>query len=395
MEGVLTNTTPEEPLSSITKLHKYADTAPSIVEQPDSVVKTELESDNYTNKAIEDEKNSNDNTKGDITEEKDSNIHSRKCIEEERQRDKNSHRGIIPTTSLATNPEFTIPLDHCEAYNNLFLIIHNMPPNISILPLAVSLPRVEILLDLSSKYSNLPFIRSSVSNELFQYGRELYLAIKSDPVRWLKIALALQCKLIFREAVIHIAGQFPHIPVTEDPDFIYQDDLLKFLNSKAQEIHYLKSRVDMDLFTSDIYVGEEPLSLRNLDNTTLTTWLVIQAWRDWFVQYSPPGTDPEKMELTAADRYRIMAKAGDSYLSTESVLLSLEKHFDLKLEEEEVENLKEDLRTMKTTAQSLVKPLVVNHSMLDVESADIHYLTCVTVEDDELPWITIKDLQAP
>ncbi|RFU33000.1 hypothetical protein B7463_g3333, partial [Scytalidium lignicola] len=270
----------------------------------------------------------------------------------------------------------TISTDLFEAYNNLFLIIHNMTPKISIHPLTVSLPRVEILLDLASKYQNIHLIRSHISAELFQYGHELYVAIKNDPIRWLRIALDLQCKLIFREAVIHIVGQTPSIPRTAIPDYSPPDSIMVFLKNKTEQLRNLKNSIDKSLFESDIYVNGERLSLNNVDNSTFATWLVIQAWRDWFLQFHPSGFDKRSPELTAADRYRTIVKADDdSYLTVDSVRYSLEKHLGLTAEELDAMEIDEDIKLMKVAARELARPLVTNRIL-----------------DDEYPWVATMDI---
>jgi hypothetical protein len=46
---------------------------------------------------------------------------------------------------------------------------------------------------------------------------------------------------------------------------------------------------------------------------------------------------------------------------------------------------------IKTYAQKNVRELCVNNSMLSIEEAGTEHLTCVSVGNDEIPWVTKKD----
>ena len=53
----------------------------------------------------------------------------------------------------------------------------------------------------------------------------------------------------------------------------------------------------------------------------------------------------------------------------------------------DLEDVEDDLALMKGFAKRLVEHLVVNNCMLDIKQAGIEHLTCVKIEDAELPWI--------
>ncbi|KAH8815565.1 hypothetical protein F5884DRAFT_895439 [Xylogone sp. PMI_703] len=301
----------------------------------------------------------------------------------------------VSNGALATQTLPIVPVNLLEAYDGLFRIAHHIPPNITSRPLSVSLPRVELLLELSCQYRNIHLVRSYIIAEILQYGHELFYAIKDDPVRWLRIALYLECKLIFWEAVIHLVGQYPAIPPTAIPEYDPPESIMLFLKQKAEDLQALKNGIDKNLYEANIYINGEELSLLTVDNSSFATWLVIQSWRDWFIQFHPTylaNYHKSTPELTAAERYKIIVKADDSYLTAESVRASFQKYFKLTPEQLDELGIEEDIEMMKNNGKELALPLVVNRSMLDVEKAGVHYLTCITVEECEYPWIRERDL---
>jgi hypothetical protein len=53
--------------------------------------------------------------------------------------------------------------------------------------------------------------------------------------------------------------------------------------------------------------------------------------------------------------------------------------------------IEEDLKMIKTFAQTHVQELCVNNSMLSVEEAGIEHLTCAKVDDIDISWIKQGD----
>jgi hypothetical protein len=53
----------------------------------------------------------------------------------------------------------------------------------------------------------------------------------------------------------------------------------------------------------------------------------------------------------------------------------------------DLRELEDDMGLMKGFAKTMVKQLVVNNSMLDIEQAGIEHLTCTKIDDADLPWI--------
>jgi hypothetical protein len=90
--------------------------------------------------------------------------------------------------------------------------------------------------------------------------------------------------------------------------------------------------------------------------------------------------------------YRLMVKGGDAYVPID--LLAAEVNVlghKIHCEEWDWQEAAKDLGLLTDYARKLVKPLCVNHSMLDLEEEGIEYLTCTKVESDEFPWMNQSD----
>lgn len=294
-------------------------------------------------------------------------------------------------TAVPTAGGNGVPIEVCEAYNNFFLMLHNMPHNIDDKNVNMALSQVELLIRTSGLYDSLELIRPQLSNALLTFGREMYKAILVDPPRWLDVSLYLACAPIFREAMVHIVGQYPHFPGSKFKLEDLPSNIQELITTKVNDLNKLRAGINEKLFTSSITIGGQNISIHNLDMYNLDSWIVVQTWRDWFSHSLARCNDKRIVSNTHGTMYRLMAKGGDAYLQHAAVIETL-KYLKgpggtgkgvTKLDNEEIEL---DLRLMKDSAREVVKPLCVNHSMLDVEEEGIEYLTCTEVATEELPW---------
>lgn len=298
-----------------------------------------------------------------------------------------SHMDIAQTSAnVIPLPELTAvigpSIELCEAYSNLFLIFYSKSPAISRTSISIALEQCEALIPIATRLECLPAIRPSLAYALCQFGKKLYMSVAAEPFRWLKISMVLQSAALFQESMVHIVATYVPSPgyqsnLPEDvPQFVR--DLIIF---KVRQLDQLRMDVNERLFSSSIVVDSKTVTFSFVDTTISSTWLVVQIWRDWFCrQMASVHFSPDK----AGQLYRILAKAGDAYLTAAEVRAIIEKirepvktNFD---------ELREDLDLLKKFAQEAVKVLCENNSMVDVQEAGIGYLTCTRILDEELPW---------
>lgn len=280
-----------------------------------------------------------------------------------------------------------IPRYICNAYRNLFLFIHDKIPEIDSEDIGNALSQVEALSKIAhvSADSFLLRLRPYLSNHLLQFGSGLFRAILQEPPRWLLLSLQLQCPLIFKEAVIHLVGRYPHYPWSTPASKLPQP-VNELIVKKVEELRALKTSVDHKLlFNNSITIDDKALSIAELEKSNFDTWFIVQLWRDWYCT-SVGKNDPLTLD-GAGVTYRLIAKGGGAYLDTLTVYLKMIEFKSKDFGSWNPRGVEEDMTIMKGYAQETVKALVVNQSTLDIEESGIKYLTCIKVENDELPWI--------
>ncbi|PVH87013.1 hypothetical protein DL98DRAFT_406463 [Cadophora sp. DSE1049] len=275
-----------------------------------------------------------------------------------------------------------------RAYYNLFLTYYSRPPLLHTQDIGAALRQSELLIDVARMYGSIPIVRPYINSALMNFGRGLYMAIMTDPPRWIHLAFYLESTPIFKEGVIHIVGSHPYWPWPT----LEADELLspvaELLDKKLDIFIALKESVNKALFSNE--VRDVEVFSRALNKDDFDTWFVVQYWRDWFAQSLAKANKASDVgqKCVRSKVYRDLGRSGDAYLPTILVLDAVEacrsKDLHAKSKRQGVE---QDLKTLKDFARKAVEPLCANYSMLSVEDAGIEHLTCINVEDNELPWL--------
>ena len=274
------------------------------------------------------------------------------------------------------------PVTECivEAYNNLFLIFYNLPPILTTDDITFCLVECELLVQIAESFGSLPVVRPYLSDIFFQYRGELFKAISKDPPRWLKISVTLQSSVIFAEALIHIVGSYPKWTWPTRADKL-SANLLSLIAAKSRDLMAKRHKVHTELIMVTVRIGKEPVQWTG-DSEEYETWFVVQMFRDWLCK--------KLLDRREQDReydgsyFRAIAKGGDAYLPFETVSRKLNRFKGGDYGSwAEVGN---DLRMVKEAAGKEVEELVKNNLMLDVEAANIKYLTCTKVDNADYPW---------
>ncbi|PQE12905.1 adaptor complexes medium subunit family protein [Rutstroemia sp. NJR-2017a BBW] len=273
-----------------------------------------------------------------------------------------------------------------DAYHFLFQSYYNIPPAISTTDIHQAVEQAGMLVKVASLYQSLPIVRPHICYSLLSHGRDLHSAILQNPPHF----------LLLSEAIIHIVGQAPLWPWPVSKDDI-PSKVLRLIERKFVDFKSAKSVVNTELFTSCLAKGNSRITITQIDPGTLDTWVVVQMWHDWFCgAVRECNTVREKQgKIIEGNMYRVIARGGESYLQIEEVLRVLRPYKAQpgssgwgNWERKEVE---EDLRMMKEFAAKAVKELVVNRAMINVmgseDESEVGHLTCVKVEENELPWV--------
>ncbi|KAK6605461.1 hypothetical protein H4I95_05267 [Botrytis cinerea] len=239
-----------------------------------------------------------------------------------------------------------------DAYHSLFLCCYGWFPTISTADISAAMKQISTLVKVATLYHSLKI---------------------------------LQCALIFKEALIHIVGQYPSWPWPTKKSQM-GPDLGKVVSMKFDDLQHMIFKVNGPLFQSCVVKDKLRVSINNLDRSNFDIWVIVQIWHDWFSQQLRHCTLVQHHEHRNVEKnmYRLISQGGDAYLKIDDSRLRGERVGTLEKDQVEVQ-----LRILKEYAAIRVKDLLENELMGETggNAGEIEYLTCTKVGEHELPWV--------
>ncbi|RMD44473.1 hypothetical protein DV735_g755, partial [Chaetothyriales sp. CBS 134920] len=301
------------------------------------------------------------------------------------------------TAQLAQQPSAAADLPLIRDYDNLFRIFYNFSPNLSTTNIASAYSECKALLSIADMYDALPVVGPRIDHHLLRFGSRLFKQIAKYPPSYLKLGYLARSRIIFSEALIHVVGQwpmaYPYLQTNDLPagggGYEVPQSVIDLIEDKVDELEELKAKVEAKLFrlTLSSSRGERV----NPANDYLS-WLAMSLFRQWLAENTTPenpsriyrlisSTDPQAYlgheELKRFLKCYPAGGSGSAMLYSRETLKRFERRMD------QVKNL----------ARDLIKPLTRNCLELDLrlladgEGGGLGYLTCVRVEDEDIPWI--------
>jgi hypothetical protein len=291
-------------------------------------------------------------------------------------------------------------VDWLDVYRTFFRIVSRLPvPFLEKGPLDKSLPKLENIALLANHISAVgtrsPFTRE-IDNLFRRYILDgiLWTAIAKEPARWLMLALRLKNELVFKEAFVHLVGEYPERESDGEASVTIPENIMENIKTKSRDLYYHRKDIDAQLLSLTIQQDRQ-------DPWTLAA---IDTWRNWVGTHirimaremTQPLSISRAESILCGSRfpfallnpfYTALSKGGDAYFPAEAARSFYKQHYPYPtaaMDSQAVKVFNEAFGAMKFQAKTIVKSLV--KSTLNGGCHELEYLTCVVVEDEHIPW---------
>ncbi|KAK4502350.1 hypothetical protein PRZ48_005775 [Zasmidium cellare] len=276
------------------------------------------------------------------------------------------------------------------------------------LPLEIGNPQTDTLTSLLSRAFDITLVAEyldcahivtqAIESTLLACGQNFYFAISQNPIRWLEFATRIQSKAIFKEALIHAAGQF-EMKIVQDntPYDILPEDVITILEDKVNRIKRGVQKAQ-SCFSSyypqrimrarpDITEDREKISRASYSNDIII-WMALSVLRHFLLEQMSRDRTHHASDL-GWSFIKTINTGGEAYLS--SVELDRGFHTRFPMSGKASACLKQRLTEIKEALKQWTTDLMKDNSQLDTKARKVKYFTNTIVTEDDYPWIYPED----
>ncbi|KAJ4303076.1 hypothetical protein N0V90_001967 [Kalmusia sp. IMI 367209] len=296
---------------------------------------------------------------------------------------------ITPSSSSSTDPtlvnrkpKYTTAI---ACYTQMLASFYTIAPQISTTGIGTALVQSEKLVKIATELGCVHLLQAHLGNIYAQYRKKLFLAIKSDPPRWMQLAIALENKTIYTECLIHMVGAHPKWPWTTSRKGL-AESTQHLIRQKASELDRLRVEVERDILLINLNIGGGYGHLGHAPDPTqrteIETWMTVQVFRDEIAKRISAVERHKDHSLLWGTLYRKMHKGTLPWLESDHVREVCESTMKTNWKE-----MSEDMIKLRAYAAKVVEKLAVNELMIEPDTNGVGYLTCVQVRDADVPWL--------
>ncbi|KAF2213959.1 hypothetical protein CERZMDRAFT_12857, partial [Cercospora zeae-maydis SCOH1-5] len=234
-------------------------------------------------------------------------------------------------------------------------------------------------------------VSKPIEATLLGAGQNLYKAIADNPTAWLGFASRVKSRAIFKEALIHAAGQYnsDHVQSAMADDSLPYE-VVELLRKKGEWVK--KTVSDSSRYLASYYpsmllreykAGDKDNVSRASYGNDIMMWIAVTIFRHWIC------------DLMASDRTHhakdggwafcnAICKGGDTYLDRKMLQMSFHARFPMTGKgmacvEHRLSEIKEDVKQW-------ILPLKKSNSALDLNQYPIAHFVHAHVYSEDYPW---------
>ncbi|KAF2790815.1 hypothetical protein K505DRAFT_199975, partial [Melanomma pulvis-pyrius CBS 109.77] len=262
-------------------------------------------------------------------------------------------------------------------YSQIFGAFYNIPLHVSTTDIGAALVQSEELVKIAGDLGCVHLIRPYLGNVFGQYRQKLFAAIKTDPPRWILLAMTLEHASIYTESFIHLVGAHPTWPWLTKRTALHPE-LRQLIAKKSEVLDQKCLETERQLLAATIMINKNPVQPQ--DRSHIETWMVVQVFRDALARHLHTMESNSNKKSKHQGTFFRKIHAG-SYMEYEEVRSMCDD-----IMKSNWKDLGDDLKTLKAYAMVVVAELAENELMIDPDSQNVGYLTCVKIQPQDFPW---------
>jgi hypothetical protein len=270
-----------------------------------------------------------------------------------------------------------------KAWDWLFGLFYNREPTFDDTSLATVLSGVIGLIECAECVGSQKLVCNTVDLALLRQDTVLWTSILGNPGVWVELGCRVRSPSIFCEAACHLVGQWA--TVEDEVKELIRDDIRAILDRKANELSIVKEAIELRI------LGHYPAFMtrtaadkpgRPSYSNDIYMWMSVSFFRQWFAQCISDDRTRRAPD-GGLNFYAALAEGGQAYLSHLD-FQEFHRYFPMSIKACHV--LEANMGVLKEDIKQFVAPLVQQRTHLKRDEYDIRWLTCCSIEKEDLPW---------
>jgi hypothetical protein len=297
----------------------------------------------------------------------------------------------LDRTGLILNENGRLPLKIFDHYETIFYAFYGHTPSISDHTMEDALKESIDLLVIADYLGCNSIISKSIDVALVKHGQDLFRSIQKMPWGWVGLAVSIKSELMFKEAVVHLAGNWRTISRNQEAMIILQQ-AGKGVRELCERLHEsnLAAAMQLELAVMSLYPGDMATPSKQLPikrehyAKDVLVWMALSFFRHWLGQRIISEQGSQALD-GGYELYVQLGMAGEAYMD-KSVISQFHSKFPMTKKAMNI------LETHLLEIKECVKEMVAKHAilestcMLDTHRYPVDYLTCAVVKKEDLPW---------
>ncbi|KAF2681698.1 hypothetical protein K458DRAFT_456763 [Lentithecium fluviatile CBS 122367] len=302
-------------------------------------------------------------------------------------------------TGLIINENGRVPTKIFDHYEAILYAFYNKEIRICDTDILAALAEAIDMIGIAKYLGCVTIISKPVEVALMKHGQALFRSVQSMPVGWVEMALDIRSETIFRECVIHLAGNWKK--VRAEPGImgrLKEDPAVRHLVERYHRRLVAKGKMletsVMSIYPGDLATPSKDLPIKREEySKDILVWMALTFFRHWLGQriISQKGyhADDGGYEL-----YKQLGTAGEAYMDKH---VMYQFHAKFPMTKKAMNVLENHLLEIKECIKGVVDKhcILASTCMLDIKKYPVPYLTCVEFEQADLPWAGAKRGRRP
>ncbi|KAL2352402.1 hypothetical protein BJ546DRAFT_207791 [Cryomyces antarcticus] len=270
-------------------------------------------------------------------------------------------------------------------YDTVLRALYNQPPTPNETDIGAILREAMGLIEVAENLSCVSVIAPAVGIALTNQGQTFYKAIATNPIAWINLSARINCKAIFKEALINIVGRYDVI--SKGPQYnTMTPKILELVTRKHQELVKMCRSAESRMhghYPRHVMRNEGQDCGRASYSNDILSWMALCAFRHWLGQIINYDKNFRGAD-GGYELYNSISMGGNAYLTC-AVMENFHSKFHMSRKCQGV--LENHLNFLKEDLKQFAEPLMKCNLQVDRNSFEVKWLACTEVRPTDYPWM--------